>query len=336
MPVTAARKAAMLLRNLDPPTAAELLRSAEPEMLTEIAAEVACLEDDGRDMGGAADEPIREFFDVLQAKKTVLKGEAFVRQMLEIILGQAESQEMFSRVEQRVQARDPFRQIRAAEAGAIAEALAGESAQTASVVMSELPAGKSAELVRLLGEETRGRAVQCMAGAQEVSPEAKLCIAAVVQGRLEQVAKDRAMGRAAGPGGSQDQLRKVAVLLRGLEVDLRDQLVKSLTEQDSENAEAVQKLMVTWKDVALVAERSLQEALRAVDAGKLALALTDADERIAARIRGNISERAMAMLDEEASLLSAPKAADVEQAREEILGALREMSARGELQFEEG
>jgi len=273
---------------------------------------------------------------VLQAKKTALKGEAFVRQILEIILGEAESQEMLSRVEQRVQARYPFRQIRASEAAAIAEVLAGESAQTASVVMSELPAKKSAELLPLLGEETRAEAVQCMAGAQEVSPEAKLCVAAVVQGRLEQVAKDKAMGRAAGPGDSREQLRKVAVLLRGLETDLRDQLVKSLSQQDSETAETVQKLMVTWKDLTLVAERSLQEALRSVDAGKLALALTDANERIAARIRGNISERAMAMLDEEVSLLSAPKAADVEQAREEILSELRDMSTRGELQFEEG
>lgn len=336
MPVTAARKAAMLLANLDPPTAAELLRSAEPELLTEIAAEVACLGDDRQGAGTAADESIREFFDVLQAKKTVLKGEAFARQMLQIILGEAESQEILLQVAQRVQARDPFRQIRSAEAGDIAEALAGESGQTAAIVLSDLPAKKSAELLQLLGEDTRAQAVQCMTGTREVSLEAKLCVAAAVQDRLEQVAKDRALGRAAGGGGSQEQLRKVALLLRGLETDLRDQLVKSLSEQDSETAKAVQKLMVTWQDVSLVAERSLQEVLRSIDARKLALALSDADERISERIRNNISERAMAMLDEEASLLSAPKDADVEEARQEILSALREMNTRGELQFEEG
>jgi len=128
----------------------------------------------------------------------------------------------------------------------------------------------------------------------------------------------------------------VAILLRGLETDLRDQMVKSLSEQNGETAQTVQQLMVTWEDLFLVAERSLQEALRSVDSRKLALALVDADEKMVERIRNNISERATAMLDEEASLLSAPKASEITEAREEILNALREMNTRGELQFEEG
>jgi len=323
----------MLLRNLDPSTAAELLQSAGPEMLTEIAVEVAALEQSGADMDSVSGEPIREFFGLLQGQKPMLAGEEFAREMLQIVLGEQGSQEVISQVDQRLKALDPFRQIRLAEADAIVEALAGESAQAASVVLSELPARKSAELLGLLDEGTRGRAVACMAGAQEVSPTARVRIAGVVQSRLEQVAKDRAMG--GGAGQSRQRLRKVAVLLRGLEVDLRNQLVESLTEQDSEIAKGVQELMVIWDDIDLVAERSLQEALMSVDTRKLALALVDADERTVARVQGNISERAKAMLDEEVSLLSTPKGSEVDQAREEILNVLREMNTRGELQFEE-
>jgi len=128
--VTGAKKAAMLLSNLDPSTAAELLRSAEPEMLTEIAAEVACLEQDGQDPSINCDEMIQEFSSVLQAKNTAPKGDAFARQMVQIILGEQESQEMLSHVDERVKALDPFRQIRSAAAADIVAALAGESAQT--------------------------------------------------------------------------------------------------------------------------------------------------------------------------------------------------------------
>ena len=323
----------MLLRNLDPSTAAELLQSAGLEMLTEIAVEVAALEQSGADTGRASQESVLEFFSLLHGQRSASGGGDFARQMLQIALGEQESQEVISQVDERLKMLDPFREIRSAEADAIAEALAGESAQAASVVLSELPARKSAELLGLLDEGTRALAVACMAGAQEVSSTTRLRIAGIVQGRLEQVAEDKAMGR--GAGQSRQRLRKVAVLLRGLEVDLRNQLVESLTEQDSETAKGVQELMVIWDDINLVAERSLQEALMSVDTRKLAMALVEADEQTTGRVHGNISERARAMLEEEASLLSNPKDTEVQQAREEILNVLREMNNRGELQFEE-
>jgi len=327
----------MLLRNLDPSTAAELLQSAGPEMLTEIAVEVAALEQSGADTGRASQESVLEFFSLLHGQGSASTGGGFARQMLQIALGEQESQEVISQVDERLKMLDPFREIRSAEADAIAEALAGESAQAASVVLSELPASKSAKLLGLLGEATRAQAVACMTGVQEVSPTAKLRIAGVVQSRLEQVSKDQATGNGSGnsAGQSRQRLRKVAVLLRGLDVELRNQMVESLTAQDGETAQGVQELMVIWDDINLVAERSLQEALMSVDTRKLALALVEADEQTTERVQGNISERAKAMLDEEASLLSNPKDTEVQQAREEILNVLREMNNRGELQFEE-
>ena len=168
-----------------------------------------------------------------------------------------------------------------------------------------------------------------MTGDKEVSLETKLRIAAIVQDRLKAKTTVGALDQ-------QQQFRKVAILLRGLDVDVRESLTQSLSEQDAETAEAVQKLMVIWEDILLVAERPLQEALRSVDSRKLALALVNADEKTAAKIGENISERAKAMLEEEASLLASPKGSEIEEAREDILNALREMSSRGELQFEEG
>ena len=328
-----ARKAAMLLRNLDPTTAGELLQSAEPEMLTEIAVEVAFLEQGDAGGARASHEPIREFFSLLHGQRALPSGEQFAKEMLQHVLGEQESQEVLTQVDQRLKTMDPFRQIRAAEPEAIAEALSGESAQAASVVLSELPARKSAKLIGLLDEGTRALAVACMAGAQEVSASARMRIAGVVQNRLEQVQKDNADGR--GAGESRKRLRKVAVLLRGVEVDLRGQLIESLTEQDAEASQTVQNLMVTWEDINVIADRSLQESLMSIDAGKLALALVEADQHTIDRVKSNISERAGAMLDEEVSLLSNPKAPDIQQAREEILTSLRDLNSRGDLQFEE-
>jgi len=95
----------------------------------------------------------------------------------------------------------------------------------------------------------------------------------------------------------------------------------------------VANLMIVWEDIPQVADRPLQEALRGIDTRKLALALHKADEVIVGKIRSNISERMAATVDEETSLMSAPKKIDIEEAREEIVRILRQMNEKGELAF---
>jgi flagellar motor switch protein FliG len=89
--------------------------------------------------------------------------------------------------------------------------------------------------------------------------------------------------------------------------------------------------MITWEDITSVADRSLQEALRSVDSSKLALALYRADEDIVQKIRSNISDRVVSMLDEEISLMQEPLEKEVLDAREELVRPLREANAEGTL-----
>ena len=112
-------------------------------------------------------------------------------------------------------------------------------------------------------------------------------------------------------------------------------MLGEIQKKDSSVAEKVTELMILWEDIAMVTDKSLQEALRGVDSQKLALALTKADETINQKIRTNISERAAAAVDEETSLMSSPKKEDIKQAREEIVKILREMNEKGELAFVE-
>lgn len=335
------RKAAMLLMSLDPATAAELLRSASQETVTEIAAEVAYLGQDAASNAAAFNEPVREFFDLLSEQGDKHEEEDFAGQMVRMIFSEQESQEVLSNVSRRVLQRDPFRQIRSAEAAAIAGALSGESPQAMAVVMSELPAKTSTELLQFLDEEARPLVVQCMAVAQGVSAEAKARLADIVQTRLERAASDDTAAQqiaptGAAPVGINRQHRKVALLLRSLELEQREKLIKSLLESDAESAKGVQDMMMLWEDVLQVEGVCLQEALRSVDSRKLAAALVDAGEEIVNRVHENISERAKIMLEEEVSLLSDPKPDDIEQARETILVALRTLNAKGELLFIEG
>lgn len=333
MAAAGVKKAAMLLMGLDAAAAAELLKAAKPEVVTEIAAELAYLRKAGAKdaMGG---ETIREFFGLLRQGKARGNGEMFVKDMLENVLGKSKSLEALRRVQELVENRDPFMIVRQASVEDISEVLAGEAPQVAALVLAELPPKKSAQLLGLLPDAVRGEAVKGMTCGLEVAPEARLKVAAVVRHRLD---ARKQSGQSGVTANRRDgQLRKVAVLLRGLDIDFRKKLLESITQQDKDASTGVQKMMVLWEDMPIIADRALQEILRTIDTRKLALALVETDEAVKQKLRANMSERASAMLDEETSLLSKPKHDDVLASREVILNALRELNNKGDLAFEEG
>lgn len=328
------RKAALLLMSLDPPTAAELLKAAEPEVVTEIAAELAYLQASGGAVAPApGDQPVREFFSHLRQRLADTKGNDFLENVLRGALGPERSRDILGRISELVERRDPFMAIRSAEPEDIAEALNGESPHVAGLVLSELPAKVSSKVLPLLGDDVRAEAVRGMTQEEAVSPQTRLRVATVVRKRLTRTQ----VGEAAAPAkvGREKQLRKVAVLLRSLSGDLRNTLLEGIVQADPEAGAEVRRLMVVWEDLPVVSDRSLQEGLRSVDAQTLALAMVDADETTVSKLRSNMSQRQAMLLDEEASLLGKPSQEDVDNARNEFLDALRQLGSNNLLTFEE-
>ncbi len=326
------RKAALLLMGLDPVTAAELLKAARPDLVAEIATELAYLGATGQHAGAPKAKPMEEFCGMLRGTGPGVSHETFIQRMLEAAVGEKQSKELLSEIRRRVDVRDPFIPIRSAAAPLLGQALEGEPAQVVALILSELPPDKSGAVIPLLAEAVRVDAVRQLTGGALASPEARQRIAAIVRKRLDDL-REAAGGEAA--AGPQSRLRRVAVLLRTVKTELRNGLVKAIGEQDADTATAIRNLMVLWEDVPQVSDRSLQEVLRGVEAKQLALALNGADPAIDQKVRANVSERARAAIAEETSLMRAPKAEEIEQARTAILGGLRELNTKGDLRFEE-
>jgi len=328
-----ARKAALLLRNLDPATAGELLGAAPPESVKQIATELVYL--NATDQAGDGSAPAAEFLGLL-AGGGQRDLQSFVRNVVASAVGREKSEEILSEVGRLIEDRDPFIPIRQADVSLLAEALRGQHPQAAALVLMELESQKSAALIPMLDESIRGEAVRRMILGERVSPEAQTRVAAMIRDRLQAVASSsETPAAAAAPGAPDARLRRVALLMRRLRQDLRDSLLESIKHHNPDQARQVQDLMVTWEDLPVLSDRSLQDILRTMDAGGLALALQDADEAIDQKIRTNISERAAAMVEEEISLMRRPKPEDVEAAREKILSELRQLNAAGELTFED-
>jgi len=330
-----ASNAALLLMSLDPSTAAELLKAARPEAITEIAAELVHIEASGPGDQAAVAGSVREFCGLLKTRTG--KRESFVREMLSGAVGRQRCEELFGKAISLLETRDPFMSIRSTNVVHLAQALEGQHPQVAAIVLMEIPPDRSAQLIALLEEAVRNEAIRRMTSGETVLPEAKARIAALVRSRVREVTATpddvRPKSKSAAAAQDDRRLRQVAVLLRSLKKELRDSLIAAVGQKSTEVAEAVQDLMIQWEDMPIIPDRPLQEVLRSVDGQKLALALVKASGPTGRKIRGNISERARAMIDEETSLMRKPKSEDIEEAREGILQGLRELNKAGAMEF---
>lgn len=324
-----ARKAAMLLMELDPRASAELLKSANSSTINAIAGELAYIDATGlRGKSKSGSECMEEFYGLINKGRKGLQGDVFLKAILDKVLGEVKAQEVVGQIRDDLRVRDPFIQIRAADPEDVARALRGEAAQVAALILAELPPDKSSRLLPMLEDDVRTEAVRCMAAGEEIAPGARTRIALAVRDRLTKVDELEQ------PEERDEQLRKVAVVLQGLSSALCEKLLEGLMERDEEAGARIRSLMVIWDDLARISDKCMQVVLRAVESKSLAMALVDASEAIANKIKGNISERACGMLEEESMLISEPEPEAILEAREVILDSLREMNANGKLRFE--
>ena len=331
MALTGKQKAAMLLMSLDAATAAELLKGVDPDEIQDIAMELARIDVSKQHNPKEQAKVTREFCKSLQQKQApAFSMKGFFGEMLVNALGKEKAEQIQARIKKATIQNELFTSIRSASTDELVLALEGEHPQTIAVILSELAPKKSQEVLSLLGEEVRLKAVCKMTTPDVLGAGVKQRMASIVSERLKSLKGETLVAR---PGQEAQNLRKLALMLSGLEKDLRDQLIAEIGKQDEETGKKVRNLMITWEDIPSIADRSLQEALRSVDSSKLAVALYGADEEVAQKIRSNISERAVTMLDEEASLMQEPLEKEILDAREEVVNPLRQANEEGKLRF---
>jgi flagellar motor switch protein FliG len=321
----------MLLMGLDAGTVAKLLEGLPAEDIQEIALELARIDASGQRNAKKEAKVAQEFCNSLRADTGQrLAVRSFFNEMLTNIVGKSKAEEIQADIKKLTGAKDPFADIRSASTDELVLALEGQHPQTIAVILSELAPSKGQEVLSLLDEKVRLKAAGRMVNLESLGGEVRRRMAFMVGERLKSLGGRVFLER---PQKQKETLRKLAIMLSALERELRDQLLEEISKQDEEIAKTVRNLMVTWEDIPSVADRSLQDALRAVEPSKLAVALYGADEEIAQKIRSNISERAAEALDEEASLMQEPLEKEIHDATEEIVDPLRKANEEGTLRL---
>lgn len=318
----------MLLMSLDAATATELLKGLKAEEIQEIAMELARFQISNEVSADEQIQVVQEFCSSLQHKQDrKFSMKAFLNEMLVTVLDKETAEQIQAEVKMISGGQDQFGEIRLASSHELVLALKGEHPQTIAVVLSELEPKKSQDVLARLDDEIRLKAVCRMLNPELVGSGVKQRMAFTVSERLQSF-KGEILTES-----PEQTLRKLAVVLSGLETGLRDQMLDEISKYDEETSKTVRNLMITWDDIPSIADRSMQEALRSVEAGKLAVALYGANDAVIEKIRSNISERAAASLDEEISLMQDPLEKEVLDAREEVVNPLRDANEQGTLRM---
>lgn len=328
------QKAAMLLTTLDASTAMELLKGQSQEMIHKIAMELSELDAQGIQNADQISQIAQEFCTTLEdSKNGGMHIKSFVNNLLNGTAGKEKAAELQAQMAQAVREKDPFIELAAATPSQISATIDQEPPQAISLVLSVLPPKLSTDVLNQLDPEKSQKVIWRMTQPGEVSPKTLRRIGEILCKRLRQIARDDGPVVAGKENVSRETLRKVAVLLSGLDKDKQELMLKEIEGRDEDTAKTVKALMVTWDDIPKIEDRSLQEYLRNIEPGILAQALHGADSVIESKIRTNISERASETVDEESALMGDPRKKDILTAREKVVNPLREANEAEELLF---
>ncbi len=328
MTQTSRYEAATLLMNLDSATASELIRGVPPETIQELAVEMTRIHASGRRNKKEESRIVREFCSGLQKgdRSQNFSLSTFLNETLVNVLGAEKAEEIQSKVKEGAETKDIFKDVRSADTDQLALALKEEHPQVAAVILSELEPKKVQSILVLFNKEFCCKVVWKMAKPIPLADRVKQQMVAIVSKRLAS-----SKGETAVVQKPKTVLRELAIVLSDVERGLRSEILDDIKQQDEETADMIVNLMVTWEDLLSIADRSLQEALRSVETQKLAIAMHGADEEIVQKIRSNLSERAVAALEEEKMLMQEPLEEEITEAREEIVRPLRQANEEDKL-----
>ena len=209
----------------------------------------------------------------------------------------------------------------------LADLLIEEHPQVAAVIISQLPAGQAAKVLREMPEDLQLDLVARISSLEEIPRES-----------LE-VASEALVANLDAAGGAQgadrrsafDGIAYCASLLNELPTDDTERLLEELEDEDFENVPKIREAMFTFEDLSNLDKRSMQTLMREISSEALLVALRTASESVREVFFGAVSSRAAETMREDLELMPPKRLSEVEEAQREVIETAMRMSAEGQI-----
>ncbi|HYI32575.1 MAG TPA: flagellar motor switch protein FliG [Glaciibacter sp.] len=316
------QKVAVVLMNMEQQRAAQVMKQFTESEAEEIAAEIVRLR---RVDSTIAESALEEFHQLtVNGGLAARGGRDFAAGLLEASFGSERAANVMSRVASSM-AGKAFEYLDSAEPGQIQTLLDGELPQTIALVLAHLRPEHASAVMGGLEGSLRTDVAQSIAAMGTATPEAVRVVADILKVRASAVVSAREATEVVGG------VQPLVEIINRASVSTERALLEDLEARDPELAEEVRSRMLTFADIVKLESRDVQTVLRGIDAGVLAVAMKGTSESVTEVIRTNMSERNREILDYEIETAPPMRMSQVQEARAEIVRAIRDLEAQGNI-----
>lgn len=318
--MTGIRKAAVVLLSLEKALAAEVMAQLRKEEVEALTMEIARLDDVTKE---EQDGAIEEFYNLGIARVHIERGGMeYAHDLLEQSLGKEKASAILDNVKQSLSS-VPFGFLHKAGPENLLTFVVEEHPQTIALILSHLPASLAAQVLSGLPSTKQLEVVRRVATMEQTSPEVVHDVEKSLEGRMTSTFNQQ-LEKAGG-------VSSVAQMLNVTDRMTNKSILESLEQESPELVDQIRRLMFVFDDLMKLDDKSIQALLKEVENAQWALSLKGASEELKAKIMGNLSQRAAAMLQEEIQYLGPVRVSDVETAQQAIVDTVRRLEDSGEI-----
>lgn len=269
---------------------------------------------------------LSEFSELaIKARVSVAGSPEFTQAVLEKSVGMFKAAEVMSRVGgRRVRVPVPaLQRLVELDNHALANLFKEEQPSTVALILGHLPPRKAAEVLSLLPELMRDGVVERLATLGPTPLEVLETVGEVLARKAS-----RQVSRSSPPVGG---IKSAAAVLNSVDKPVREDVLGRIDGRSPELVRSLRMNLFTFDDLVRLDARALQRILREVDAMKLAIALSAADEQLRAKVMASLSRRAAETVADEMSYLGKVGRREVSRAQESVMEVARRLEADGDV-----
>jgi flagellar motor switch protein FliG len=315
------QKVAALLAQLGALKAAPILKEMTDEEAISLTTEMVGLPPLSTE---TVVEVLAEFMDRVSRSDLVSQGGLeMAREFLQERLGQTRAQEVLDQIEGQ-QFSGPLAGLLRVDPQQALAVLGEQQPQVVAVLLAYLPPEDAASLLSELDPTFRVKVSKRIAKLTRVDPAAIRQATALLEGKLR---NSQSRGTTTLTGGT----TAMAEILNHSDREVEQQILGELEGDDQELAEQIRAKLFTFDDVVKLDDKVLQQIFRKIDPPTLALAMKGPQltPESLSRMRGNLSERVLTMIDEEMEVMGGVRGSQINAAQASIVRIARQLDAEG-------
>jgi flagellar motor switch protein FliG len=320
VPLSGARKAAILLTVLGEDSAALVFRNLNEKDLQRVADEVASL---GTVPAELSLQVFEEYQRLTQAQNYIVQGgHDLARRLLVKAFGESGADSIMARLS-KARELNPLESLQRADPAKLARFLETEHPQTIALILGQLGDRQASALLVSLPSEVRAEAVKRLANLRRFSPEMAEKVSTLLAQRLKAVGEQ---GKRAYSG-----FQSVADIMNCIDTTIAQEILVTIENDEPTLAISIRDLMFTFDDLLQVGEAQVRELTGVIDKRVLATALKGTNEQLKNHFFRTMSSRAIEMLKEDIESLGPVRSKDVLKAQSEIVAIARQLEAEGKI-----